>query len=103
MGFTDLPHYFLENILLHLRSDKNYPTSSEVGLSIYLLILRIDKGGNFFTRENHFTEGNWDWFGENNIPSVARDVIFPKPVEIPQGKVIFPGKKITTLVNPQNE
>ena len=29
--FTDLPHYFLENILLHLRSDKNYPTSSEVG------------------------------------------------------------------------
>ena len=27
-------------------------------ISIYLLILRIDKGGNFFTRENHFTEGN---------------------------------------------
>ena len=73
------------------------------GKSIYLLILRIDKGGNFFTRENHFTKGNCDWFGENNILSIARDVIFPKPVEIPQGKVIFPGKKITSRVNPQNE
>ena len=54
-------------------------------ISIYLPILRIDKGGNFFTRENHFTKGNRDWFGENNIPSAARDVIFPKPVEIPRG------------------
>ena len=26
----DLPHYFLENILHNLRSDKNYPTPSEV-------------------------------------------------------------------------
>ena len=47
-------------------------------LSIYLFILRIDKGGNLFTREIHFTEGIWDWFWENNILSVARDVIFPK-------------------------
>ena len=32
-----------------------------------------------------------------------RDVIFPKPVEVPLGKVIFPDKEITSLVNPQNE
>ncbi len=57
----------------------------------------------FFCGENHFTEGNRDWFGGNNIPSVVRDVIFPKPVEIPRGKVIFPGKKITSQVNHRNE
>ena len=65
-------------------------------ISIFLLILRIDKGGNFFTREIHFTKGIRDWFWENNIPSVARDVIFPKPVENPRGEVNFPGKKITS-------
>ena len=58
-------------------------------LSIYALILRIYKGGNFFIRENHFTKGNRDWFWENNIPSIARDVIFSKPVKVPQGKAIF--------------
>ena len=62
-------------------------------ISIYALASRIYKGGNFFFRENHFTEGNRDWFVENNIPSNARDVIFHKPVEIPRGKVIFPEKK----------
>ena len=72
-------------------------------ISIYALVLRIYKGGNFFIRENHFTKGNRDWFGENNIPSVARDVIFSKPVEVPRGKVIFPDDKITSQVNPQNE
>ena len=77
--------------------------TKKVILSIYLLILRIDKGGHFFIRENNFTKGNRDWFGENNIPSAAKDVIFPKPAEIPWGKVIFPGKKITSRVNPQNE
>ena len=73
------------------------------GKTTYQLILRINSGGNFFTRENYFTLGNLDWFGENNIPCYARDVIFPKPVSIPLGKVIFPGKKITSLVNPQNK
>ena len=53
-------------------------------------------GGNFFIRGNHFTEGNPDWFVENTIPSVGRDVIFPKPVKVPQGKVIFPDNKITS-------
>ena len=72
-------------------------------LSIYALVLRIYKGGNFLIRENHFTKGNQDWFGENNIPSIARDVIFPKPVKVPRGKVIFPDNKITSQVNPQNE
>ena len=95
--------YFIIYLLTHLRINKVGKLPRLEVISIYLLILRIDKGGNFFTRENHFTEGNWDWFGENNIPSVARDVIFPKPVEIPQGKVIFPGKKIASLVNPQNK
>merc|ERR1712090_121768 len=70
-------------------------------ISIYALASRIYKGGNFFFRENHFTEGNRDWFVENNIPSNARDVIFHKPVEIPRGKVIFPEKKITARVNPK--
>ena len=28
---------------------------------------------------------------------------FPQPAEVPQGKVIFPDKKITSQVNPQNE
>ena len=51
------------------------------GKTTYLKILRIDLEGNFFTRENHFTSGNRDWFRECNIPSEARDVIFPKPVE----------------------
>ena len=41
--------------------------------------------------------------GANNIPSIVRDVIFPKPVEVPRGKVIFPDNKITSQVNPQNE
>ena len=72
-------------------------------ISIYLLVSRIDTGGNFFIRENHFTKGNQDWFEENNIPSVARDVIFLKPVEIPRGKVIFPDKKIISQVNPRNK
>ena len=54
-------------------------------------------------RENHFIKGNRDWFEENNIPSVARDVIFPKPVEVPCGKVIFSDNKITSQVNPQNK
>ena len=72
-------------------------------LSIYLFILRIDKGGNLFTREIHFTEGIWDWFWENNILSVARDVIFPKPAENPPGEVNFPGKKLPPEVNPQND
>ena len=31
------------------------------------------------------------------------DVIFPKPVKIPQGKVIFPDNKITSRVNPGND
>ena len=57
----------------------------------------------FLPGKIHFTEGIRDWFGENNIPSIARDVIFPKPVEVPQGKVIFPDNKITSRVNPQNE
>ena len=65
-------------------------------ISIYLTILRMNKGGNFFTREIHFTEGIRDWFWKNNIPSVARDVIFPKPVKNPRGEVNFPGKKITS-------
>ena len=65
-------------------------------LSIYLFILRIDKGGNIFTREIHFTEGIQDLFWKKNIPSVARDVIFSKPVKNPQGKVNFPSKKITS-------
>ena len=69
----------------------------------YALVLRINLGGNFVIRKNHFTSGNLDWFGENNIPRYARDVIFPKPVSVPLGKVIFPDKKITSLVNPQNE
>ena len=69
----------------------------------YLLVSRIDLGDNFFIRENHFTSGNLDWFGENNIPRYARDVILPKPVSIPLGKVIFPDKKITSRVNPRNE
>ena len=59
------------------------------------------RAGKFFTRENHFTEGNRDWFGGNNIPSNARDVIFPKPVEITRGKVIFPGKKLSSQFNPR--
>ena len=78
-------------------------TDGKWGKITYLLILRINSGGIFFTRENHFTSGNLNWFGENNIPHCAQDVIFPKPVSIPLGKVIFPGKKITSLVNPQNE
>ena len=69
----------------------------------YALVLRINLGGNFVIRKNHFTSGNLNWFGENNIPRYARDVIFPKPVSVPLGKVIFPDKKITSLVNPQNE
>ena len=40
------------------------------------------KGGYFITRENHFTEGNWDWFRENNILSKEKDVISPKLIEI---------------------
>ena len=60
----------------------------------YALVLRIDLGGNFVIRENHFTLGNLDWFEENNIPSVARDVTFPKPVNVSQGKVIFPDKEL---------
>ena len=59
--------------------------------------------GNFFTREIHFTSGILDWFWKNNIPRYARDVIFPQPVSNPLGKVNFPGKKITSLVNPQND
>ena len=41
-------------------------------ISIYALVLRIYKGGNFFMRENHFIKGNRDWFGENNIPSIEQ-------------------------------
>ena len=65
------------------------------GKTTYLTILRIDLEGNFFTRENHFTLGILDLFGKNNMPHVAWDVIFPKPVSNPLGKVI-------SLVNPQN-
>ena len=36
-------------------------------------------------------------------PRLARDVIFPKPVEVSRGKVIFPNKKITSQVNLQKE
>ena len=46
---------------------------------------------------------NRDWFGKNNIPSVARDGVFPKLVKVIRGKVIFPGKKITSQINPQNK
>ena len=49
------------------------------------------RAGEFVTRENHFIKCNRDWFGKNNIPSNARDVIFPKPVKITGGKAIFPG------------
>ena len=73
---------------------KNMPSW---GKTTYQLILRIDSGGNFFTRENYFTLGNLDWFGENNIPRYARDVIFPKPVSVPLGKLIFPDKKLPSL------
>ena len=69
----------------------------------YALVLRINLGGNFVIRKNHFTSGILDWFWKNNIPRYARDVIFPKPVSNPLGKVNFPGKKITSLVNPQND
>ena len=46
-------------------------------LSIYALVLRIYKGGNFFIRENHFTKGNRDWFGENNITDMLAMALFP--------------------------
>ena len=46
-------------------------------ISIYLNILRINKGRNFFTREIHFTEGIRDWFWKNNIPSEAGILFSP--------------------------
>ena len=66
-------------------------------ITIYALKMTIDKGWKVFLP------------GKITLPRgiktcwVARDVIFPKPVKIPQGKVIFSGKKITSRVNPQNE
>ena len=56
--------------------------------------IEMIKCGYFITRENHFTEGNWDWFRENNILSKENDVISSKLIEITWGKVIFPSKKI---------
>ena len=67
----------------------------------YALILRINLGGNFVIEKNHFTLGNLDWFGENNIPRYAQDVIFPKLVLVPQVKWFSLIKKITSLENPQ--
>ena len=55
----------------------------------YALVLRINFGGNFVIRKNNFTSRNLDWFGENNIPHYARDVIFPKPILNLLSKVIF--------------
>ena len=63
----------------------------------YALVLRINFGGNFVIRKNHFTSGNLNWFGKNNIPCYARDVIFPKPVLVSLGKVISPDKKLPPL------
>ena len=43
--------------------------------------------------ENHLSRQTKTDLGKNNIPSIARDIIFSKPVTVPQGKVIFPHKK----------
>ena len=56
--------------------------------------------GIIFTWKNHFTLGNLDWFAENNIPLFVQDVIFLKIVCITLCKVIFPGKKLTTIKHP---
>ena len=36
----------------------------------------------FFIKGDHFTQGNQDWLGENDIPSTVRDNNFPKRVKI---------------------